>query len=81
MVLAALEGRDYAGMRPIEVVGVIRQRWWATVRIKDINPVLWRLANKGRLQNTGGRYRLSRYGNGYGNGHGYRTDATDSVDE
>ncbi len=61
MVTTVLEGDDTpdTGMRPSEVVDVVRRTWWPAAKVKDVNPVLWRLAGKGRLENTGGRYRLN----------------------
>jgi hypothetical protein len=45
--------------RPVEITTYINGRWWPGVTTQDVGPVVWRMAQGGRLSHSGGRYGLN----------------------
>jgi linker histone H1 and H5 family len=47
------------GLAPAAITAFIRTKYWPDVRTVDVNTVVWRLAQMGRLAKTGSLYRLN----------------------
>jgi hypothetical protein len=61
MVMSVLRNDDAPeeGMAPCDIASVIRDKWWPNVKTTQINSMVWRLAQEGRLQHSNHRYRLN----------------------
>jgi hypothetical protein len=57
MVLAVLE-REAEGMRPRDIAQAVRGTWWPDAPPAEVGATAWRLAGQGRLERSGGRYKL-----------------------
>jgi hypothetical protein len=57
MVLAVLE-REVDGMRPRDIAQAVRGTWWPDAPPAEVGATAWRLAGQGRLERSGGRYKL-----------------------
>jgi len=58
MVLAVLE-REIEGLRPCDIAKAVRQAYWPDAPPAEVGATAWRLAGQGRLERTGGRYKLN----------------------
>jgi hypothetical protein len=45
--------------RPKEIAAYIRKRWWPDMSVSVISPVVWHMAQDGRLTSHQGRYSVS----------------------
>jgi hypothetical protein len=59
MTVFKQKGVPKEGLAPREIASVIRQAWWPDVKPRCIHGAAWGLAQKGKLENNGGRYRLN----------------------